>query len=197
MKSLSCEPVFDYFEATQTLVCVASSSLWWVAPLVIGVSGLAAACISVIAIKSNREIARKRATLDFIERSESTDYYQAAHKAFTEIRTDSTGDSDGFQQIKSPTNPTLMSQRKQVLNYLNHYEMMAIGIKKEILEEDVYKKFMRGPLLRDWLAAKDFIEHLRRPTEDSGNFVSTSSAYCEFEWLADRWQADRIKPSQA
>ena len=104
-------------EAADTIVCVASNGLWWVSPLVIAVSAFVAAIISIRSIRSNKQISKQRATLDLIERSESTQYYQNLYRAFTQIRKDKAG----FEQLIDVTNPQVMDQRQKVISYLNHY----------------------------------------------------------------------------
>lgn len=178
-----CESV--QIGAEQILVCSAPS-FWWVTPCVIVLSALIAGFLSWKSIQSTREMATKRATLDFIERSESNAYYQDIYTAFSEVRKD----QGGLVQLCSPTNPELLRQRQKVINYLNHYELMAMGIREEMLDEDVYKGFMRGTLVRDWAESEQFINHLRAPTADSGSEVSTSEAFCEFEELAKKWSPE-------
>ena len=175
-------------EATHT-ICVASGSFWWVSPLVIGTAATVAATISVISILSNKKVARQRATLDLIERSESTEYYQALYAAFTQVRKDPAG----LMQLAEITNPHLMEQRQKVLNFLNHYELMAIGIKMGILDEEVYKTFMRSTVVRDWEVSKAFISHIRSPTPDSGSEVGAGGAFSDFQELAEKWGPEVVR----
>lgn len=176
-----CQPVD--FEAAHTIVCAASSSFWWVTPLILAISASIAGYLSWKSIQTNRDIARKRATLDLIERSESGPYYQELYRTFTDIRRD----NGGFDQIINPTNPEIVKQRQMVINYLNHYEIIALGIFESILDEKVYKGYMRSTVVRDWFASENFIRHIRSPTPDSGSEVSASAAFSNFEKLALRW----------
>jgi len=128
-------------------------------------------------------MARKRATIDFVERSESNEYYQSLYSAFTEVRKDDAG----FEQLIDVTNPQVLEQRQKVINYLNHYELMALGIARGMFDEDVYKDFMRSTLVRDWFSVKGFVSHLRTPTSDSGSEVTAKKAFCCFEELAEKW----------
>ncbi|WP_415919409.1 DUF4760 domain-containing protein [Tateyamaria sp. SN6-1] len=172
------------FAEAALVICAASNSFWWVSPLVIGLSACAAAFISIRSIAANKEVARKRATLDMIERTETTEHYQSLYKAFTDVRKD----EGGFEQLKTVTNPQLLEQRRKVIAYLNHYELMAIGIRKGILDEAVYADFMRSTVVRDWHAAEDFITHIRTPTPDSGSDVPSNNAFSEFQALAAKWE---------
>jgi hypothetical protein len=169
-------------EATQ-VICVASDNFWWVTPLIVFLSALSAGVISITSILSSKSVAKKRATLDMIERSESTEYYQSLYVAFSQVRKDPAG----LMQLVDITNPHLLEQRQKILNFLNHYELIAIGIKMDILDESVYETFMRSTVVRDWDVAADFIAHIRNPSPDSGSEVSASLAFSEFEALARKW----------
>ena len=169
--------------AEQITICTASSGFWWLTPAIIAISALTAAVLSILSIRTNREIARKKSSIDLIVQTQSTEYYQGLRRAFHDIRMDDAG----FDQIYAPTNPEVLKQRQMVLNYLNHYELIAMGIFDGILDEQVYKNYMRSILVRDWFAAVAFIEHIRTPTPDSGADVPASAAFSQFERLALKW----------
>ena len=176
-------------EATQIYVCVASSSLWWAMP-VVGFLGVCVAATGAFiawrALLANREMARKRATLDYIERSESTEYYQKRYSAFRDARNASSDLSDLFD----PKNDALKTQRRLVLDFFNHYELIASGIKFGILDEKIYKSYMRSTVVRDWRAGQPLVEHIRTPTPDSGQDVPADLAFSEFQALAEKWERE-------
>ncbi|MEM7546922.1 MAG: DUF4760 domain-containing protein [Pseudomonadota bacterium] len=173
-------------EGVQIAVCTPSGGFWWLTPLILSCSAITAAYLSVQSIRTNRDMARKKATLDLIVQTESTDYYQSLYRTFTDIRKD----ESGFAQIFSPSNPEIVKQRQMVLNYLNHYEIIAMGIADGILDEIVYKDYMRSTVVRDWFAAEPFIRHIREPSADSGSEVSASAAFSNFEALALKWEPE-------
>lgn len=175
-----CQP--ESIEAAQAAIC-AASPFWWVSPLVILISAIAAGYLSIESIRANRDIARKKATLDLIERTASTEYYQKSYVAFRDIRTS----DDGFEQIFNPSNNAMIKQRQMVISFLNHYEIISIGIEKNILDEGVYKDYMKSMVVRDWFESERFIKHLRTPTSDSGSGVDASAAFTNFEIMALRW----------
>ena len=179
---ISCEVISD--DAARTIVCAASSvGVWWLLPAIAALSALAAGVISVRAIAANKEIARKRATLDLLERSESTEYYQSIYSAFLDARKS----ADGFAPLMDPGSEVLRDRRRKVVNFLNHYELIAIGIRNGILDEGLCKEFMRSIVVRDWVAVQDFVLHIRAPTPDSGTEVTANLAFSEFERLAHKW----------
>lgn len=49
---------------------------------------------------------------------------------------------------------------------------------------------MRSTFVRDWLAAKPLVDHIRTSTPDSGADVPANSAFSEFEGLATEWEAE-------
>ncbi|WP_461429252.1 DUF4760 domain-containing protein [Gymnodinialimonas sp.] len=144
------------------------------------VSGITAFWVSNRTIRANQDIARKRATLDLIERSESTDFYLSVYAAFKEVL----ASNAGFEQIKDPTMPAVMEQRRKVIAFLNHYELVAIGIEQGILDESLYRDFMRGTVVRHWARAEEFVTHLRSDTPDS----RAPKAFEKFEALALKWE---------
>lgn len=178
---MNCEVIAE--EAARTIVCAASSGFWWLTPVILATSAITAAVLSIHSIRTNREIARKKASLDLIVEAQSTDYFQGLRKAFHDIRTDEAG----FEQIFAPTNPEIQKQRQMVLSFLNHYELIAMGIFDGILDEQVYKTYMRSIVVRDWFAAEPFVSHIRAPTPDSGAEVSAAAAFSNFERLAQKW----------
>lgn len=152
-----------------------------VVPLIaVVVSAITAFLVARLTIRANQDIARKRATLDLIERSMSTEHYLAIHAAFRE----SLGRKAGLEEIIAPSLPAMSDQRRKVIAFLNHYELIAIGIGQGVLDEDLYRTYMRSTVVRHWYNARPFVRHLRRDTPDS----NAPQAFEQFEALALKWQ---------
>lgn len=152
----------------------------WVPILAALVSAVTAFLVSSRTIRANRDMARKRATLDMIERSESNAFYLSIYAAFRDVITS----ADGFAEITTSQLPAIMEQRRKVIAFLNHYELVAIGIEQGILDEELYRMFLRGTLVRHWDSAEAFVNHLRADTPDSNAPV----AFEKFEALARSWE---------
>ncbi len=150
---------------------------WWATPLV----GVVGASIAGMAIAANRRIARMRATLDLIERIESSDHYRRLFRSFKEL-----GKSNGavLDRLKKPETEADKSLREDVLAYLNHYELIALGCKQGILDEAFYALWMRSQVVRDWHNSKEFIFSIREPTVPKGSVA----AYIEFEGFSRRFE---------
>jgi hypothetical protein len=144
---------------------VAAAPYWWVPPLAVFLGVV----VAIVAIHANRRVARMRATLDLIERTESSEYYLSIRKAFRIL-------------IDDPSPDT----------YLNHYELVAIGCEAGILDEQFYSYWMRTTLVRDWDQAKAFIQICReRPNRRN------PAAFVHFERLAERFREEASLRSSA
>ncbi|GAB4572074.1 MAG: hypothetical protein Tsb008_04230 [Rhodothalassiaceae bacterium] len=151
------------------------------------------------ALRSAREIARKRATLDMIEKVESTAHYRELISTFSYYRR-----QKSFDKLTAPTEEREKSDRQKVLDYLNHYELVAIGIKAGSLDRDIYACWMEPVYVRDWNAAADFIQRERwksvsgpaakgpniRKNAAGASFRYHGDIYSEFQDLANYWSTE-------
>ena len=125
-------------------------------------------------------MARMRATLDLIERTESQEYYQELATNFKDVR-----DSNCFEALENRTNKAIQEQRSDVLAFLNHYELIAVGCHNKVLDKVFYSQFMRSAVVRDWRAAEKFVNALRT-TEGKEN----PALFEYFEALAVEWEEE-------
>lgn len=154
-------------------------------PIVIAIS----AVIALQSIKSAARTARIRATLDMIEKVESTDRYVKMQAAFSKYRQDG-----NLGSLNSPTTKARNADRDLVVAYLNHYELVAIGIQKGALDENYYGSWMKGPLVRDWNAAAKFIQRERWKWDASSNrWIYRDVVWANFGNLAWRWSVEAKK----
>ena len=82
--------------------------------------------------------------------------------------------------------------RRCVNDYLNHYELVSIGILSGLLDEAVYRKWMRGPFVRDWNAAADWVQRERWKLQPDGTWQYYGQTFMNYEVMARRWSADAI-----
>lgn len=104
------------------------------------------------ALRSAREIARERATLDMIGKVESTPHCRDLISTFSCYRR-----QKFFDKLTAPAEEREKSDRQKVLDCLNHYELVAIVIKAGPFDRDVHACWMEPDYVRDWNAAADFI----------------------------------------
>ena len=69
---------------------------------------------------------------------------------------------------------------------LNDYELVAIGIRVGILDEEMCLRYMRGSTLKDWYSSSQIIKSLRRR-------YNNTALLAEFDALAQRWESKPIK----
>ena len=180
-------------EAAQVAVectCAASAFGDWtvfLTPTVLFLSVVAA----IFGIRWNRRLARMRATLDVIERTESTEFYQSCHKVFRGRRMS----GKGFDDLSHPENAPsegvrekLEDERQKVLDYLNHFEIIALGIKRGILDKVFYHDWMYYVFARDWDAAAKFIQMERWHKKD-GEWEYEEEIFENYQGLAIEWGA--------
>lgn len=165
--------------------------MWSAALPVLGTifTGITAAtiggAIALRAIWTNRAIARLRATLDTIERTESQEHYKHLTNVFKEFRQSRSLD-ETINEILQPRTDKHRSRRTEILFFLNHYELIAVGFQTGVLDKGFYAEFMRGSLVRDWRAARPLIEKLR--VDNEANNPVPTQIYEHFEELAQEWE---------
>lgn len=174
-------------EATQTIiVCVASSFPWvsLLTPAIIFLSATAAAW----GVISARATARKRATLDMIEKVESTPHYRDMHAIFSYHRR-----RDSFELLHDPQEERDSRERTGVNDYLNHYEIVSIGIRKGILDTKIYQDWMKGPFIRDWNAASSFVQRERwKWDKNTQKWEYRIQLFENYQAVASLWSKEAI-----
>lgn len=163
---------------------------WWkdvasiVTPAVVFVSAL----IAGWSVRAAQAIARRRATLDLIEKFESTERYRQINAAFRKARS-----SGVLARLGEPADDAESKLRRDVVDYLNHYELVAIGIKTRALDASFYRSWMRSALVRDWNAAVGFIQQERwRRDQTNARWIYHRSLYENFQALARQWSAEAV-----
>ena len=72
-------------------------------------------------------------------------------------------------------------RREQTLIFLNYYELIAIGIRKRAIHEDMYETWFKAGYIETWKISKEFVA-IRR------GLKSRSKACTNFEHVACTWQ---------
>lgn len=135
-------------------------------------------------------VARQKATIDLIEKRESTDYYRASHATFSRLRR-----STGFAHLNDPADEAAADERRQVTDYLNHYELIALGIRRGMLSGSFYRSWMGGPFVRDWNAAVGWIERERWKFDaERDGWRYDPNIYRHFERTARKWSREATRP---
>lgn len=176
---MDCSAAQSVWPLASTLVCIVQPADWriYITPALVAVSAL----IALSALVNTRQIARRKATLDLIKKVESTDHYRQLNKTFSRLRR-----SEGFAHLGNPR-PEDEDDRARVNDYLNHYELVSVGIFQRILDEAFYRTWMRAPFVRDWNAAADFIQRERWRRETDQSWTYNEKIFCNYQRMARRW----------
>lgn len=147
--------------------------------------GIATFRLGVRTIQEQRAIATTRLTFETIHRDIWDRDYIEKRIDFIKLRDNGPGlavyaeppperdtDCERVQHTKSATT---------IRAILNDYETLAIGVRRGILDEEFLYRFMRSPLIRDWVAASPYVIALRAQ-------YGIPQIYVEFEGLASQWQ---------
>jgi hypothetical protein len=152
--SLICGEALTFIEAVQLAGCAASSFSWvsLASPLVIAIS----AAIALASLRASKEMARKKATLDLIEKVESTSHYRHLQTTFAYFKR-----TQSFDRLHDPHEEKDRADRSAIQDFLSHYELVSIRIEAKILDPKFYQDWMANPFVRDWNSASDFIQRER------------------------------------
>jgi len=127
-----------------------------------------------------------RATLDLIEKAESSEPYRKLSITFRNaLASKDPTKLVPIDKLMMPETPDEVDQRLKIIFFLNHYELIASGFNHGVLDRSFYADFMRGALVHDWKVAKPFIDELRKP--DPGVHPHPVTIYEHFEALAKEW----------
>ncbi|MEX2375766.1 MAG: DUF4760 domain-containing protein [Dehalococcoidia bacterium] len=139
---------------------------------------MAGATVAVLSIRAQRNLAKKRATLDMLAQKEWDRDYIEARAEFIKLR-DANSGLEFWADKEHKNSP----QSNVIRNTLNDYELIAVGIKEGILDEDLYKRWFKTSFLKDMRMAKNYIAAIRQE-------AGTDAIFAEAEWLAQKWADD-------
>lgn len=137
------------------------------------------------ALRHARTLAQQKSTLDLVEKRESTAHYCEISALFSRLRR-----NGGFCHLSHPQTEDMWQERRDVLDFLNHYELVALAIRNRVLDGTFYRQWMAGPLVRDWNDARQFIQAERWKFDSSDGWTYRGSVYENLQWLALRWSDD-------
>lgn len=78
-------------------------------------------------------------------------------------------------------NPTDRARRQQTLMFLNYYELIAIGIRKRAIHEDMYETWFKSGYIATWELSKEFVGVWCR-------FKNNNKLYANFKYVACQWR---------
>lgn len=154
-----------------------------VGPLLVLIS----AGIAWRAISKNQDVNRRRATIDLIEKSESSEHYRTILATFRE-RLPQGHAPEQRERLHAPVDADDKKARRRIQQFLNHYELVSIGILGKSLHEKTYRSWMMTTFIQDWNLAADYIQRERWKFDfDAAKWEYHPRVYEGFERLAVKW----------
>ncbi|MEQ8968029.1 MAG: DUF4760 domain-containing protein [Azospirillaceae bacterium] len=160
-------------DGTEVLVCGGTGPGWTFWAI------LLSAVVALFSVAASRVATKRRAAIDLIVRSESG-AFQESRAVFKDVLANGV-----LLNLLNPRSAEDFSRRRSVQELLNHYELVAISIRENIVDENIMKLYQRRSVIDYWDDAKEIVTEARRLTENDNIFHN-------FEWLAERW---RLKPN--
>lgn len=172
------------------LSCTSPADPWWRIALIVATPllVLVSALIAWRSLRNARSVARQKATLDLIEKFESTEHYRGLRKAFAQAEREAL-----FLLLNDPETPEHKQLRIEILDYLNHYELVAIGIANDILDDSIYRSWMQSHVVKEWNDASGFIQSERwRLNKDKSDFEYRPTIFGALQEIVRRWSREAI-----
>lgn len=136
------------------------------APIATLTVGVLAAVFAFWGIQSQRGIARRRATLDFIMKSETDGDMIKARLRFIELSKDVNGLGPWAALDKEKTD-----EAQKIKLILNEFELIAIGIKRGIIDKQLYCNWFKSGAIKHWDHAEPFVNILRSRTGNNALYI--------------------------
>lgn len=140
-------------------------------------SMIAAVMVALWQVGQSRVMAKKRATIDLLTQRAWDKDYLKNRRDFIRLR----DHEDGLEKWADISKDGSTSQRT-INNALNDYEIVAIGIDQEILDEDFYRRWYETQFLKDFDRTVGYINSLNDRGGKSGKY------YIEMQALAEKWK---------
>ncbi|MFL5238688.1 MAG: DUF4760 domain-containing protein, partial [Rhizomicrobium sp.] len=121
-----------------------------------------------ISIKSQREIARRRAATDFFTKTEMDRETLESHKRYTKA-IEKLGTV--LQNGKVPASFEGSDEYWAIRDYLNLHELMAVAILKDVFDDHVCRDFWAGELKRAHRHAMPLIQYVQSQPGLEGTYV--------------------------
>ncbi len=130
------------------------------------------------AIRTQRELAKKRTTLDFFLRTETDgrtlDLWKSYNTALSLLA------EMPLAQFKT----SHREEYEDIKNYLNVFELLACGLKSGALDEEIAKSFFWNAIVHGYTATRELLE-------EEAKLPDNEEYCCDFISLAKQWKCER------
>ncbi len=143
---------------------------------ILGISAI----VALFAVYRNSVISRRRATVDLVLHQRSDDKLKELDELINPIlhKNQITKFCDDAHKDSK--------ERAAILEILNNYEFIAVGVREKAFDFNLYKRMSYGTVVRDWDCFKSFVYDLRQKND-------RKTLFQEFEWLAKKFKKNKLK----
>lgn len=142
---------------------------------------LAAAILAYVAIRTNRNIERRKAAIEAIFASKRDTALVQAHRHIAALA------EQDVNMAAHGRKTNIDSEHSKIIRYaLNHYEYVSVGISRGIYDEDIFKDSTYTTIVNLYERTKPFIDMVRVEWK-------TPTSYQELECLVCRWKEKPLK----
>ena len=143
--------------------------------------GTIASIIAISAIISNRQLAKKKNSLDTILVIKGDDKLKNAIGAIYKVHKDPTQSIETFAYDENAA-----KEEAQHIRYvLNFFEYLSVGVDEGVYAERILKNSMYSTVVNIYERCRPFVNIIRSQGQ--------KTAYCNFEKLAVKWENNPIK----
>ena len=152
------------------------------APAAGAIIALVSAIVALFVFHYTRRSNRRRATLDLVMKTLLDESAQKRYSAFKRlIRKD--GDPNDCFKLESlaEVQDENAGDRDLVIQQLNTYELISLGVRRGIFDEEFYKRWFHNQFRKDYESSHQLICKVQE---------KKSSIYCEYSALYRKWCKD-------
>jgi hypothetical protein len=142
-------------------------------------TAIGALLAAAISIRSQREIARKRAATDFFLKTEMDRETLESHKRYTAALAELSSSLDADGTMKDEFDGT--DAYWAIRDYLNLHELMAVGILNNVFDDRVCYDFWSGEMWVAYEKAMPLIKHVQSKPDQKGIYAEMVKV--EEDWL--------------
>jgi hypothetical protein len=163
---------------------------WMAAHAPIGTASVAglALVVAIASILVQRSLARKKQAIDFFLKTEMDEKMVQAWSNYTKAIAK-------WREIQVPVKVWIQSyptEYEHLRGYLNIHELLAAGVRKKILDEDICFEFWSNVLTRACYDLRDLINHIREAPGQEWTYHSLT--WLNREWLRRLHYANQAWP---
>lgn len=150
------------------------------APATGALIGLVSALVALGVFHYTRKVNRRRATLDMVLKTFMDDAGRERYNKFKGIMQRHKDCDDPLDiMIYADPDSKLTDDRQILRAQINEYELIALGIRRGLFDEEIYKLWFQNQFVRDFESLEEFITKVRE---------KRPSVFCEYVWLYTRWK---------